>query len=240
MSKQMIVFGASRGIGAALGRLTPDAGDHVWLVSRSRPAILDVDDGVDREWIQADLSTPEAIDTINTTLQNQRLDVVIYNAGIWENKAWSTAYDFATSSTEENEHIMNVNLLAAMRCLQATIPNLRQSDNGKIILISSINGLPNATQNYVAYAASKFGLRGVAHALRDDLRKDAIGVTCINPGSVMTRVSLDKTADEIVDQYGTDSMPAHDIAAIAKCVVHLSRAVVIKEIDMPAMGDKNV
>ncbi len=240
MPRNIMVTGASRGIGAALAHGVPHPGDRAWLVSRGRPTVLDVDDGVTRTWVQADLATDEAIPAIVGALEGGRLDVLIYNAGIWENTAWSAAYDFAEMDAAENQRILTVNLTAAVHALQALIPHLRQSDKGKIVLIGSVNGLPNATQNYVGYAASKFGLRGVAHALRDELRQDAIGVTIVNPGSVGTGVPYGDGLDAALSRYGTSNIPLADLVAVVRCAVELSVATVMKEIDLPAMDDTNV
>ena len=91
---------------------------------------------------------------------------------------------------EESEDIITVNLTSAIICIQKLLTNLKQSDNAKIILIGSTSGLENSGSQAVAYAASKFGLRGLGHALRENLRKDSITVTCINPGEVERRESV--------------------------------------------------
>ena len=79
----MLILGASRGLGAAFSAGVANAGDTLWLVSRSRPA-LRADDGVQRHWIEADLSVPQAGDAIAAAFGERLLDVLIYNAGIWE------------------------------------------------------------------------------------------------------------------------------------------------------------
>jgi short-subunit dehydrogenase len=216
----ILIFGASRGLGAAFNMGVPQAGDALWLVSRGKPDVSERD-GVKRVWIQADLSQREASERIASALGNTWLDVVIYNAGIWEGSAFSRRYDVTAVSDDENERVITVNLTSAINCLGKLLPNLRQSSNAKVILIGSISGLENTRMPEVAYSASKFGLRGVAHALRESWRQHKIAVTCINPGSI-------------------GDLPASDLVEIVKCLMRLTNRTCVKEIDVPAMNDENV
>lgn len=225
----IIIFGASRGLGAAFSLGVPQRGDTVWLVSRSRPA--DHTDGVERVWIQADLTAPvEAAPTIADALSDSPLDVLIYNAGIWETDAFDRSYNVETVDERETLDIIAVNLTSAILCIQKLLPNLRQSQNGKVILIGSTSGLENTRSPEVAYSASKFGLRGFAHALRENLRLDRISVTCINPGDIADAAAA----------YNATRIPVQDLIAVVKCIMSLSNATCIKEIDIPAMTDTNV
>jgi short-subunit dehydrogenase len=227
--KRLLILGASRGLGAALAAGLPQAGDELWLVSRTQPAGLDQPDGVLRHWLKVDLAEENCAQNLSQALRNQALDVVIYNAGIWEKTAFSSAYQFERVPAGENQRILTVNLLSAIHCLQVVIPHLRQSANGKIILIGSTSGLENSRAPEVAYNASKFGLRGVAHALREQLRPDAIGVTCLNPGSLNTAGGHDPSA-----------IPMSDMVAIVQMLINLSPYTCIKEMDIPAMVDVHV
>ncbi len=218
--KHFLIFGASRGLGAAFDTGLPEPGDVVWTVSRQRPFSLSTPSSVQRHWIQADLAHPAASQQIAQTLAGQPLDVLIYNAGIWEDDAFGPAYDFSAVSDADTQRILTVNLTAAITCIQKLLPNLQQSPNGKLILIGSTSGLENIGGPEVAYTASKFGLRGVAHALRENLRPFRIAVTCLNPGSLEG-----------------DGIPHADMVALVKCLINLSNATCVKEVDMPAMVD---
>lgn len=72
----------------------------------------------------------------------------------------------------------------------------------------------------MAYSASKFGLRGVAHSLRAHWRQHRIAVTCLNPGSIEG-----------------EGIPHADLVEITRCLMRLSYQTCVKELDVPAMTD---
>ena len=225
-----LITGASRGLGDALARGLPSAGDTVYLVSRSRPASLDLQNGITRHWLEADLSREDAAETIADGLTVDVIDVLIHNAGIWERGSFSSGYDFLAVTNAETREILRVNLESVITLTRALLPRLERSVNPKLILIGSTNGLSNSGTPEVAYNASKWGLRGVAHGLREHLRSKRIGVTIINPGSI--------AASE--DDSRLDLIPPSDLVAVIGCVVKLSNRSNIKEIDLPAMMDEMV
>jgi short-subunit dehydrogenase len=226
----LVIVGASRGLGDAFARGLPDAGDTVYLVSRSEPASLHVQDGVKRTWVKANLNKNSASQTVLSGIKDTVLDVVIYNAGIWESNAFSSKYKPDRVSEDETRAIITVNLTSAITVITALLPKLRASGNGKVILIGSINGLENSAMPELAYNASKFGLRGMAHALREAVRRDRIGVTVINPGSI----GWDETTDR------DDLIPPADLVALVRCVMAVSNRTVVKEMDVPAMLDTQI
>jgi short-subunit dehydrogenase len=236
----ILIFGASRGLGAAFDSGLPESGDKVWLVSRTRPGKLGRDEQVERVWIKADLTSPrEASQALAQVIADQRIDVLIYNAGIWEERAFEDYYDFAEVPTEEIENIIAVNLTSAIVCIQKLLPNLKKSNNAKVILIGSTSGIDNAGSEAVVYTASKFGLRGLGHALRENLRHQGIAVTCINPGEVAAAIAYEEGAERAIEEYQGTRIPVQDLVLIVKCLMGLSRVACVKEIDVPAITDVN-
>jgi short-subunit dehydrogenase len=232
----MVIFGGSRGLGAAFSLGVPSPGDVVWLVSRGEPDLND-HDGVRRLWIEADLSARGASELVAAAVGDAAIDVAIYNAGIWERDAFRSSYDFANVGDDETERIITINLVSAITCMRALLPNLRKSIAGKVILIGSTSGLDHASGPEVAYAASKFGLRGAAHALRENFRGDGIAVTCLNPGNIGTI----KVKDGVVSSMPHEDrrmIPPADLVEIVKSVIRLSNASCVKEIDVMAMTDR--
>lgn len=237
--RKYIIFGASKGLGDAFVKGLPHKGDQVWVVSRGRPNSIDLNDGIQRTWIQADLSQQHAAKIVADSLQNETIDVLIYNVGIWEKEGFEDHYDFEIDEPTEIANIIHVNITSTITCIQALLPNVRKSEAGKIILIGSTAGLDHTNNSQVSFVASKFGLRGITNALREHVRKDGIAVTCINPGELATEIPYEEGAEKAISEYMGTRIPVQDIVALVKCVVSLSKAACVKEIHVPAITDLN-
>jgi short-subunit dehydrogenase len=237
--KTYLVFGASKGLGDAFVRGVPQQGDKVWVVSRTKPDSLELEDGVHRIWIQADLSKHNAATLVTDMLRDETLDVLIYNVGIWEREGFEDHYTFDKDEPADISHLIHVNITSAILCIQALLPHLRQSKAGKIIFIGSTVGLNNSNSSQVAFVASKFAIRGMTEALREHARRDGIAVTCINPGELASEVPYEEGIDRAISVYNGSRIPLQDIVALVKCVVSLSNASCVKEINIPALMDMN-
>ncbi|GGG64634.1 SDR family NAD(P)-dependent oxidoreductase [Paenibacillus radicis (ex Gao et al. 2016)] len=237
--KKYLVFGASKGLGDAFVRGVPEQGDKVWVVSRSKPDSLDLSDGIQRIWIQADLSELDSAKIVADQLRDETLDVLIYNVGIWEKEGFEDHYTFDKDEPADISHLIHVNVTSTILCVQALLPSLRKSAAGKIILIGSTAGLNNANSTQVAFVASKFAIRGITEALREHTRDDGIAVTCINPGELAAEIPYEEGSERALSAYNGTRIPLQDIVALVKCVVSLSKAACVKEINIPALTDRN-
>lgn len=238
--KTYIVFGASKGLGDAFVRGVPQRGDKVWVVARSRPESLDLEDGIEREWIPADLSELHSSTLIKDKLQNETLDVLIYNVGIWKKEGFENHYTFDHDEPADISNLIQVNITSAIVCIQALLPHLRKSNAGKMILIGSTAGLNNANSSQVSFVASKFAIRGITEAIREHTREDGIAVTCINPGELAAEIPYEEGVDRALSAYNGTRIPLQDIVSLVKCVVNLSKAACVKEINIPALMDTNI
>ena len=223
-----LITGASRGLGELLHHKLPKKADTAFLVSRSKPTLPD--DGVKRHWIKADLAKSGIVKTIAKEIGDSPIDVLIYNAGIWEHNAFSQDYSFESVNEEETRRIMDVNLTSAILVIQAILPNLRRAVNPKIILIGSVSGKAYSRGQEVAYVASKAGLLGVASSLREHLRQDKIAVTIINPGNF-------GVLREGIDVGSGEGIPAKDLLMLTRMVIKMSKDSCIREVDIVAMDD---
>lgn len=223
--KSILVAGASRGIGLAVAEHLISQCDRLLAVSRTAAPV--------GEWVQADLSDLAGIETVVNAIEDDALDALLYMGGTWETHAFTPQYRFEACSDEDIIRVIAVNLVAPIRLVKALLPALRRSDNPKIIFMGALSGRDNFPAREVANSASKFGLRGVVHSLREELRSQQIGVTVINPGNVGTpEVLADLAAAHLT---GGEAIPLSDLLSIVDCILSLSRATCIKEIDLPAM-----
>ncbi len=223
--KTILIAGASRGIGLAVAEHLASQTDRLVSVSRTKSSI--------GEWIPADLSALAGVETVTEAIGNDCLDALLYMGGTWETHAFTSQYSFENCSDADIAQVIAVNLVAPIRLVKALLPALRRSANPKIIFMGALSGRDNFPGREVANTASKFGLRGVVHSLREELRSQQIGVTVINPGNVGTpEVLADLAANNLL---GGEAIPFTDLLKIVDCVLSLSRATCIKEIDVPAM-----
>ena len=224
----LVVVGASRGIGAGVTEHLVSRTERLIAVSRSPAA--------QGTWVQADMSTKEGIEVVRDAVGNSPLDGLLYMGGTWETDAFSDRYSFEQCSDRDLENVVLVNLLAPIRLVRSLLPALRQSSNPKIIVMGALSGLDNFPGREVANSASKFGLRGTVHALREELRPDRIAVTIINPGNVGTPEVLSDLQE--AGQPAENAIPLSDLLCVIDCVLSLSRSTCIKEIHLPAMNSR--
>jgi short-subunit dehydrogenase len=231
----LLILGASRGLGAALMEGLPRKGDQVFGLSRSEPAWNRRKSPIKRDWIEADLCELGAVQNARQAIGKTPIDALIHVAGIWDEAPFEEMHD------DEIAEILDVNLRAFLAFTRGLAPNLRRADHAKIIAIGSTTGVENsADMTAVAYASAKFGLRGAAQALRQHFRKDGIAVTCLSPGSIASDISLGDGVEVALKKHRGKRMPVADIVAMTRCILDLSPAACVKEITMPALKDEDI
>ncbi len=197
----VLIIGASRGIGHELARqyLSED-----WRViaSARKPADLAELDALGAEPHLLDVNDGEQISALGALLANERLDVVILNAGVYGPR------DDGFPSTEDFDLVMHTNVLSAMRLLPLLAPLCAPQaggPRGKLAVISSRMGSLSMRGNGsgTLYRASKAALNSVL--LDTSLTFGTKGATCVafHPGWVRTDMG-GKDADISVEQsaYG--------------------------------------
>ena len=236
LSKTFLIYGVSKGLGKAIAKLIPDSIDTVYGVSRSAP------EGIDNlNWISTDLSYPEdAVHTVKKVVGEDKIDILIYNVGIWENNAFTASYNFKEVSPIELNKIINTNISTCIQSLQSLIDNLKRSDNAKVILIGSTWGVDNHNGKELIFSATKYALRGVAQSLREILREDLIGVSILNLGYLATEYEIDVPTELILAETNHSLIPLSDVIQAIKFIISTTNATCVKEILMPAMKDRNV
>ena len=179
----VIVTGASRGIGRGIAIALAREGHHVGLIARDANALqetanLVADAGGKAAIAACDLSngdaTKVAVNDLAASLGG--LGALINNAGIVTRKS---IYDI---TDDEWYEMVNGNIHSMFHATRAALPHLKANGEGRIINISSISGkvpLPGGS----SYAATKFANTGFSQSLFLELRNDNIAVTTLYPGS---------------------------------------------------------
>jgi NAD(P)-dependent dehydrogenase (short-subunit alcohol dehydrogenase family) len=109
-------------------------------------------------------------------------DVLVNNAGV------AVGGTFEQVCDEDFEWLFEINFWGVVRMTRAFMPLLRASGDARVVNLSSVYGLM-APPEQVAYAASKFAVRGFSEALRHELEGSGVGVTVVHPGGVATSIA---------------------------------------------------
>lgn len=235
-NKTFLIYGVSKGLGKAIVQAVPKPTDTIYGVSRTQPQEM-----LNLNWIRADLSKPEqAVSDVKTAIGQQKLDVLIYNVGIWEQQAFSNNYNFEEVSAAEINQIIHTNISTCILSIQSLIENLKLSDNAKIILIGSTWGVDNHNGKELVFSATKFALRGIAQSLREILREHLIGVSVLNLGYLASEYEIEKATQDILEETKYSLIPLADVIQAIHFIISTTKASCVKEILMPAMLDQNV
>ena len=168
-----LLTGAGSGIGRALARRLRDRGDELWLVVRD-PARLG-EEFPDAHVLTADLADPSAIEALELP---ESLDSVLHVAGVVD---LAPVADLAARQLREQ---IDVNLIGPVLLTKRALPAVRRA-RGLVLFVNSSAGL-SAGASWSAYAASKFGLRAVADALRAEELPHGVRVTTVFPSRTAT------------------------------------------------------
>jgi NAD(P)-dependent dehydrogenase (short-subunit alcohol dehydrogenase family) len=111
-----------------------------------------------------------------------RVDLLVNNAGV------ALGGTFEQVSEEDFDWLMEINFHGVVRMTRAFLPQLKASDDARIVNVSSLYGLISPP-GQAAYSASKFAVRGFSNALRLELAGSRVGVTVVHPGGVNTSIA---------------------------------------------------
>jgi short-subunit dehydrogenase len=110
------------------------------------------------------------------------VDLLVNNAGV------AIGGTFEQVSEEDFDWLFEINFCGLVRMTRAFLPLLRLSGDASIVNLSSAYGLV-APPEQVAYAASKFAVRGFSEALRHELAGSSVSVSVVHPGGVNTSIA---------------------------------------------------
>ena len=235
---KIMIVGASRGLGRALVDGLLADGHAVIGVSRQQPADLPVGQDTRLQWIAADLAAPaEAVERIAREAP-ATLDAVIYNLGIWEEKAFSDVYAFLGDADDTIVDMVNTNITATILLLKRLVPRLLGSNKPQLILTGSTSGLRQSGRPEVTFSASKFALNGIADALREGFRVQGLAVTALQLGYLNTYDGLSVPLADAAARGEGELVPVHDVVAVVRMLLSLSNASFVRELVLPALRDE--
>jgi short-subunit dehydrogenase len=179
--KRVWIIGASYGIGAAIARQLLRADARVALSARKRALLDEIAGGTAA--LVAPLDVTDVASVRSAAAQIERawngFDLALIVAGTHVEMRAQT-FDLARA-----KHLLDVNLVGVLHCLDAILPPLLQHGSGGVAIVSSVAGyvgLPKA----LIYGPSKAALINLAESLYGDLHPRGLGVYLVNPGFVDT------------------------------------------------------
>jgi short-subunit dehydrogenase len=235
----VVITGASRGIGKAIAEIFAANGHDLFLSSKNEAAISQAMvelqgkyPGVKMKAIAKDLSKRDEVESFGKWVldNNITIDVLVNNAG---NFLPGSVYNEEAGFLEE---MLATNLYSAYHLTRKLLPQMMQQNpvggtRGHIVNMCSIASL-HAYKNGGAYSISKYAMHGFSKNLREEMKPHLIKVTSVFPGAVMT----DSWSG--FDNSDKRIMEADDIAKLVYASSQLSPQACVEDIIIrPQLGD---
>lgn len=229
----IVITGATRGIGRAIAETFASHGHNLYLTSRSDIGLYNAVQEMTTKFPSVtikgkpfDLSNKDQAQRFgNWCLQHMVPDILVNNAGLFEPGNVFNEPDGVLESQ------VSTNLYSAYHVSRALLPKMIQRKTGHVFNMCSIASL-DAYPNGGAYSISKFALYGFSKNLREEMKPYGIKVTAVMPGAVMTDSwsGFDNSSNRI--------MEASDIASLVYAASQLSFAACVEDIVVrPQLGD---
>ena len=199
--KNAIVTGGSQGIGAAIAQELAREGANVCLTYRKHEEeaqkYAEEIRGLGRKAVavKCDIASfKDATATVQAAIEAfGSLQILVNNAGMnWDGVSWKM-------TEEQWDRVIEVNLKGYFNFIRHTAPIFKEQKYGKIINITSINGL-RGKFGQMNYSASKAGIVGLTKALAKELGAFGVNVNAVAPGLIETAMLRESEArDKIID-----------------------------------------
>lgn len=219
-----LVTGGGRGIGYHIADALAACGATVAITGRSK-STLDAaceEIGDTCHGYVCDIRDPQAISAMaeSVSLDLGAPDILVNNAAT----GWAPT-PLVDTSLDMWRDVMDTNLTGTYLVTKALLPAMIDRAAGDVIMIGSTSAL-KGDPGFTAYAASKFGLRGMAQALFYEVRKHNVRVSMVNPSATAKGDDFDEQTGEGV------RMHAADVAATVVHLCGLPRRTLVHEVNL--------
>jgi 3-oxoacyl-[acyl-carrier protein] reductase len=182
--RSVVVTGGSKGIGKGIARVFAHAGAKVVIVARNldQAAAAAKEIGHGAHGVAADVCKMSDMEAMAKAAadRNGGIDVLCANAGIFPQAK------LEEMTGDQWDEVITTNLKGSFHSVKACIPYLKKSDQGRVILTSSITGPVTGFPGWAHYGASKSGQLGFMHTACIELAKYGITVNAVMPGNIIT------------------------------------------------------
>ncbi|HUZ92848.1 MAG TPA: SDR family NAD(P)-dependent oxidoreductase [Candidatus Paceibacterota bacterium] len=208
----IIVTGASAGIGLAAARVLAKRGASVVLAARSGEKLAELAEEIPNSLaVATDMRIPEDVrNLVDLALKKfGRIDVLVNNAG------QGLRAPVESVDLEAYRDIMELNVFAVLRAMQAVIPVMRRQGGGMILNIGSL-----VSKNYfpglAAYASTKYALNALSLTAREELKHDRIIVSVFHPKMTATGFGKNSLGEKYSSAAGRPGMQVDSADAVAE------------------------
>jgi len=206
--RTVLLTGATGGLGQAIARALSARGANLVLSGRRADVLEPLAAEVGGRAVSADLAERDA--PARLAADAGAVDVLVYNAGL------PGSGELDDYTPEEIDRALDVNLRAPMLLARELVPAMATRHEGHVVFISSMSGKVGVARSSI-YSATKFGLRGFAQSLREDLRSRGVGVSTVFPGFIRGAGMFADTGLTLPRGVGTNS-PEDVAAAVVEAI----------------------
>ncbi|MEK8127576.1 SDR family oxidoreductase [Paenibacillus filicis] len=192
--KKALVTGGTKGMGKAIASRLAASGATVMTTARSLPAGLSQTE----LFVQADLATSEGVEVVIQAVKERfgGIDIVVHCVG----GSTTPPGGALVLSDEDWLHMLNWNLLGAVRLDRSLLPLMVEKGAGAIVHISSIQRRLPLYESTLAYAAAKAALSNYSKGLANEFSPRGIRVNTVAPGFIQT-----EAADAMIDRFAAQT-----------------------------------
>lgn len=194
--RTVLLTGASGGLGHAIARRLHGAGASLVLAGRRVDVLEALAAETGARSMAVDLSDRAAVRELAAACAD--VDVLVSNAGL------PASGRLPSFSEEQIDRALDVNLRSAMVLAHTLVERMVARGDGHLVFMSSLAGKVGPARGSV-YAATKFGLRGFAQSLREDLHGTGVGVSAIFPGFVRDAGMFQDSGAKVPAWIGTSA-----------------------------------
>jgi 3-oxoacyl-[acyl-carrier protein] reductase len=221
----VLITGAGSGIGRATAHLFADEGARIAVTDLDADRVGTVVDEITAAGLEAkgwklDVTDPVAIDAVVGQVADWggRLDILVNNAGV------SFGRPIDDPDFEDAWHLsIDVMLTAQMRLIRVALPRLREAEAGRIVNVSSTEGVGGSAHT-AGYTAAKHGVIGLTRSLAVELGETCITVNAVCPGPIHTGMTS-AIPDEAKVKFARRRVPVRrygEPEEIAHGILHLA------------------